>query len=191
MPKVETFDRTEVMDKITTLFWKKGFNGTSMQEIVDASGLNRSSIYNSFGDKFMLYLASLKHYRATFQGPIMDKLKKLNPKEALRYFYEDVPRSIDNHTNDRGCLVTNCTTELISQNKEIDQYVAESVDATIEFFRELLLIGIEQGEFDADLDVEKTSLYLYSSLLGLRITAMQIPSKERISQLIDDIIDKI
>ena len=191
MPKSETFDRNDVMDKITTLFWEKGFNGTSMQDIVDASGLNRSSIYNSFGDKFKLYLESLKHYRSTLQGPAIARLKNLNPRLALKIFYEDVQRSIDNHTSDRGCLITNCTTELINQNKEIDRYVAESVQATIDFFRELILLGIEQGEFDKDIDVEKTSLYLYSSLLGLRVTAMQIPSKKRIGQLIDGIIEKI
>ena len=191
MPKSETFDRNQVMDNITTLFWKKGFNGTSMQDIVDASGLNRSSIYNSFGDKFGLYLSSLKHYRSSLQAPIMDSLKGLNPKEALRVFYEDVPRSIEENTSDRGCLITNCTTELINQNDSIDEYVAKSVDETIEFFRELLRIGKEQGEFDENLDIEKTALYLYSSLLGLRVTAMQIRSKEKISALIDEIIEKI
>ena len=191
MPKVETFDRTEVLDKIMTLFWKQGFNGTSMQEIVDASGLNRSSLYNSFGDKFKLYLECLKFYRQQQQGAAFTNLKKINPREALRIFYEDVPRSIENNTADRGCLITNCTTELINQNKEIDAYVAESVDATMEFFRELVLLGMEQGEFDPDTDVEKAVLYLYSSLLGLRITAMQIPSKEKINALIDNILETI
>ncbi len=191
MPKVETFDREVVLDKITALFWKRGFNGTSMQEIVDASGLNRSSLYNSFGDKFKLYLECLKFYRKKQQGEAIPNLKKINPRAALRIFYEDVPRSIDNNIADRGCLITNCTTELINQNKEIDAYVAESVEATLDFFRELILLGIDQGEFAPDTDVEKTVMYLYSSLLGLRVTAMQIPSKEKINGLIDSVLKNI
>ena len=191
MPKVETFDREQVMDRIMTRFWERGFHGTSMQDIVDVSGLNRSSIYNSFGDKFRLYLESLKHYRKRFQAPAFEKLRKLDPKMALRVFYEDVIHSIEDHTNERGCLITNCTTELINQNKEIDAYVAQSVSDTRDFFRELILIGKEQGEFPCDMDVEQTVLYLYSSLLGLRVTAMQISSKEAIQAVIDKILKNI
>lgn len=188
MPKTESFDRDLVMDQIMTRFWEKGYNGTSMQEIVDASGLNRSSLYNSFGDKFKLYLASLKHYRKKFQEPTFEKLNKLSPKEAIRGFYEDVLNAIDDQTQDKGCLITNCTTELANQNKEIDNYVSESVKDTKDFFRELILIGIDNKDFSADTDVEQTTLYLYSCFVGIRITAMQVKSKTAIQSTIDKIL---
>ena len=60
MPKTITFDRTEVVQNVMELFWKKGYNGTSMQDLVDVTGLNRSSFYNTFGDKFSLFEEALK-----------------------------------------------------------------------------------------------------------------------------------
>ncbi|WP_109831235.1 TetR/AcrR family transcriptional regulator [Reichenbachiella versicolor] len=191
MPKVETFDREKVMDKIMLQFWEHGFHGTSMQDIVDVSGLNRSSIYNSFGDKFKLYLESLKHYRKTLQTPTFKQLIQLSPKQAIRVFYEDVIKCIEDKTNDRGCLITNCTTELIHQNGDIDAYVSESVHDTKEFFKELILIGIESGEFDKGINIEQTVLYLYSNLLGLRVTAMQIEDKKALQSIINKALENI
>ena len=56
MPKTEIFNRVDVLDKAAKIFSNKGFNGTSMQDLVDTTGLNRSSIYNSFGSKLDLSL---------------------------------------------------------------------------------------------------------------------------------------
>ena len=63
MPKSILFDRDETIAKVTSLFWEKGYHATSMQDLVDVTGLNRSSIYNSFGDKYNLFIESLKHYK--------------------------------------------------------------------------------------------------------------------------------
>ena len=64
MPKVETFNKEQVLNNVIRLFHEKGYNATSMQDLVDATGLNRSSIYNSFGSKKELFQESLKTYRA-------------------------------------------------------------------------------------------------------------------------------
>ena len=63
MPRVEIFNRDEVLEKAVRLFHNKGYNATSMQDLVDATGLNRSSIYNSFGSKKELYQQSLRAYK--------------------------------------------------------------------------------------------------------------------------------
>ena len=68
MPRTEDFNREEVLGKAKGHLWLKGFNGTSMQDLVDVTGLNRSSIYNSFGSKMELYLQSLKKYQGDNLG---------------------------------------------------------------------------------------------------------------------------
>ena len=63
MPRSEDFDRSQVLQNAKEVFWVKGYNGTSMQDLVDATGLNRSSIYNSFGNKMELFQQTLKQYQ--------------------------------------------------------------------------------------------------------------------------------
>ena len=63
MPRSEVFNRDEVLEKAKNVFWLKGYNATSMQDLVNATGLNRSSIYNSFESKLNLYKLTLEKYQ--------------------------------------------------------------------------------------------------------------------------------
>ena len=76
MPKTESFDRKEVLEQAKEAFWKKGYGSTSMQDLVEATKLNRSSIYNSFGDKFNLFLECLKLYQKSERSKAMQLVLK-------------------------------------------------------------------------------------------------------------------
>ena len=66
MPRVEIFNREQVVDQMIRVFHNNGYNGTSMQDLVDATDLNRSSLYNSFGNKLNLYLECLNLYQEKY-----------------------------------------------------------------------------------------------------------------------------
>ena len=63
MARKKEFDEVEVLDKALDVFWKKGYSATSIQDLVDSMGINRASIYDTWGDKHNLYVESLKRYR--------------------------------------------------------------------------------------------------------------------------------
>ena len=63
MARKKNFDEVEVLDKAVNLFWEKGYNATSIQDLVEGLGINRASIYDTWGDKHQLYLSALKRYR--------------------------------------------------------------------------------------------------------------------------------
>ena len=64
MARTRSFDEDEVLDRAMALFWRKGFEATSIEELVSVSGINRASMYAVFGDKRRLFLAVLDHYLA-------------------------------------------------------------------------------------------------------------------------------
>ena len=68
MGRPKSYERTEVLDRAMRLFWAKGYEGTHLSELVDATGLNRFSLYNEFGGKEGLYRASLEHYIESLGG---------------------------------------------------------------------------------------------------------------------------
>ena len=191
MPKSETFDRTEVMQNITGVFWKKGYSGTSMQDIVDASGLNRSSIYNSFGDKYQLFLAALKHYKGRQQSEALQCLLNNTPKQALRSFFSSAALSFDGNEDSNGCFFTNSTAELSNRDNEVASYLTANLKDMTNLFADILRKGIEMDEFKMDMDVEATSLYLFNSLQGLKLTGMLVSSPVIMQKLVDQILDKL
>ena len=80
MARPTDFDRNTVIQKAQEVFWTKGYNGTSMQDLVDATQLNRSSIYNSFGSKHDLFQETLKDYAKDF-----DKVMKAIKAQLFKY----------------------------------------------------------------------------------------------------------
>src|ERR1700743_1113257 len=63
MARTKDFDENEVLQKAMNLFWYKGYNGTSMQDLVDGLGISRSSLYDTFGDKHALFMRALENYQ--------------------------------------------------------------------------------------------------------------------------------
>ena len=76
MPKVETFNKEFVLKQATEVFHTKSYSLTSMQDLVDATGLNRSSIYNTFGSKLDLYMDCLRSYQSKAHGKIQKIMKQ-------------------------------------------------------------------------------------------------------------------
>ncbi|WP_431211456.1 TetR/AcrR family transcriptional regulator [Puia sp. P3] len=63
MPRTKSFNQEDMLDKAKDLFWRKGYNGTPPQDIIDETGLSRSSLYDTYGDKHSLFIKTLQRYR--------------------------------------------------------------------------------------------------------------------------------
>jgi len=187
MPKSVLFDRDEVIRNVTDLFWEKGYNGTSMQDLVDATGLNRSSIYNTFGDKFQLFNESLKYYK-NFQNDLIDKARSSSksPKAAIEKLFNGVWEEM-NSTSEKGCYLSNCATELSNTDPRIFNFLSKNKEAVVKSFKLLIEDAQKLGEINSNKKAEVLANYLFSSLQGLRVTSMIDRDKEHIkgiSQLI-------
>ncbi|MEL6556628.1 MAG: TetR/AcrR family transcriptional regulator [Bacteroidota bacterium] len=170
MPKQVTFNTEETLDRLVPLFIEKGYNGTSMQDIVDASQLNRSSIYNSFGDKQALFLSVLERY-AGRQLRLKEEILKLdeNALIALKKFFLNLFLKPVNPCEVNGCLLTNCSLELGQSDKSVQELLLNSKELMISNFEEVLNIGIQQGTVKKSLDTQVYALILYNNLQGLRV----------------------
>lgn len=188
MPKTESFNREEVMDKAMNLFWRKGYNGTSMQDLVDSTELNRSSIYNTFGDKFSLFVESLKRYQRIERTKLHEFLIKENsPKSALRMFFEGIVDRITKDTDNKGCYLTNCTAELSAVDDDTKKLLLENQNGMLDLLEDLLNSAYERGEIEDKGNIRNLALFLFSSLQGMRITSMLMDDKKALDSLVDNI----
>src|SRR6187431_2537654 len=103
MARTKDFDESEVLAKAVKLFWLKGYNGTSMQELVDALGISRSSLYDTYVDKHTLYLKSLQFYQANGQKQITDiAAGTTSAKDAIKRLLEFVTTGLLSDKQHKG-----------------------------------------------------------------------------------------
>ncbi|MDO5971069.1 TetR/AcrR family transcriptional regulator [Flavivirga aquimarina] len=192
MPKVETFDKELVLKKATYVFHNKGFNATSMQDLVDATALNRSSIYNSFGSKLDLFLECLKSYENIYTIKICETLHKAdNSLHAIELLFEFYINEIINDKDGKGCLVVNCASEMANQEQSLTNFLCSNQDSFIELLEGLVLKGQEESTINLKRTSKEYAFYLLSSIRGLRTTGILISNKKDLQTIAKTIIQTL
>ncbi len=192
MPKKVTFYKEDILDLLIPLFIEKGFNGTSMQDIVNVTNLNRSSIYNTFGDKQELFMTVLETY-AGRQLKLKDSILNIhsNVKSALKKFFEGLFLHEQFNDSLNGCLLTNCSLEIGQSDKNIQSLLLNSKEIMINNFKEILELGIQQGSIAESVNTEENALFLYSNLQGLRVLNGTTPDKKATQSIINSLFENI
>ena len=192
MPKSVLFDREEVIERVTQLFWQKGYNGTSMQDLVDITGLNRSSIYNSFGDKFSLFEESLRHYQKKQQELMQAHFSSgQSPKTSIISFFEGMRDEVIQSKSEKGCFITNCTVELGNSESKVHDFLSENQESMVNMFTTLIKKAQEIGEIDPSKDARQVALYLFSNLHGLRLISILNPETSDIEGVTHQILKNL
>src|ERR1700680_977386 len=127
MAGVKQFDRNEVLDRAMAVFWQNGYQATSIQDLVDATGVNRGSLYTTFGDKCGLFLAVLDHYAERIARPLMAGLDDPDPRRAIERMFESIIRRNSDPAWPRGCLDPNTSLECPGAGDIIGRKIAERV----------------------------------------------------------------
>jgi len=185
MPRVEVFDRAQVLEKVKHLFWDKGFNGTSMQDLVDVTGLNRSSIYNSFGNKKALYELVLKQYQEEGKAFFETALSQTeNAFEGITFVFDNMIQAIMEDIEGKGCFNMNCTTELSRADVSIRAFLTSRQDHTISIFKGLVEKGQQQGVINKEDSSDNYGYYLFSAFQGLRMTGMLTRDHKKLNKIV-------
>ncbi|OZI41506.1 TetR family transcriptional regulator [Bordetella genomosp. 5] len=106
MAGVRQFDEDAVLDRALSVFWQQGYADATMQELAAATGVQRGSLYNAYGDKETLFLRVFDRYRARFLGEARRALEHPDLRQALTGFFEFLIGSMTLGTPSRGCLST-------------------------------------------------------------------------------------
>ena len=173
MARTKAFDTDEALDRALRIFWRNGYEGTSMQDLVDGMQINRASLYDTFGNKEALYLAALQQYQRQNQEQAQQLIERHSSvHEALDELLETMIQGSLNDPEKKGCFVVNATTGLANRYEEVNRLVCDNEQQMAYTFADLIKRGQEQGEIGADRDARTLSSYLFASLQGLRVLAV-------------------
>jgi TetR/AcrR family transcriptional repressor of nem operon len=184
MPKTKQFDEKEVLVKAREVFCKRGYNGTSMDDLVQATGLSRSSIYDTFGDKHGLFLKSLDQYRNDQQCSMEQQTAKSDsPKKKIRAIFDYYIKDILADKKGNGCLLINVSLELGAEDKEVATLFHANMDEMEQLLSSLIKEGQEKGEISKKFTPKALARHFYSSLMGIRVTGTNKPDGELLREI--------
>ncbi|MFY0784182.1 TetR/AcrR family transcriptional regulator [Peribacillus simplex] len=183
MARSKEFDEKAVLRKAMELFWEQGYEKTSMQDLVDHMGIHRRSIYDTFGDKRSLFLASLNHYEELIVNEMESIIRSTSSiKQAIRDVFIFILNSIEQYP--KGCLSVNAAIELSLLDKEIGRIVTKMFNRTEDMFNNLIKRGQTSGELSKEIDSDNTSRFLHNNLVGIRVLIKTNYNKKELEGII-------
>jgi TetR/AcrR family transcriptional repressor of nem operon len=185
MARTKEFDEKEVLQKAVSVFWDKGFNGTSLQDLVEGLGISRSSLYDTFGDKHQLYLKALESYKDTYNSHLCTlTLESKSARAAIAQLLAFVTNNLLNDERRRGCFMVNAGVELANHDTEVNNLVCQTEKQLQQAFFKVIEHGQANGEISKDKDALALARFLNNTVKGLQVSAKS--ATERLS--FDDII---
>lgn len=170
MARKKSFDEIDVLQKALQLFWRKGYNATSIQDLVDELGINRASLYDTWGDKHNLYVAALKLYRQSASSRLLNDIRSDMPaRQVIESLLQRIVHEVTLDKEKKGCFVVNATTELANCDHDINQMVDENRNTIVEVLAEIIKEGQEKGEFKSQKSPHALARFIFNSISGLRV----------------------
>jgi len=174
MPWDKKYDETQVLERAARAFWARGYEATTMADLVAVTGINRGSIYSAFTDKRGLFRRALDHYDTKYRSDFLDHLARRHPpREAIIRAFAlaaDI-REDSKDARPPGCLMVNTALELSPHDPEIAVAVRASLDGLKEFFAERMRAAVAADELRPDFAVGETVGRLFGLFMGLRVMA--------------------
>lgn len=189
MARTKEFNEEKALDKAIEIFWHKGYNGTSAQDLVTHLGISRSSLYDTFGDKQKLFAQSLLRYQKQSQDQVIKLLDESeNVKETLHdIFKQAVIESLEDRIT-KGCFMVNSSVELAMHDEDIAKIVKSNSQTMEQVFTQAVKKGQESGHISKQQDARVLARFIFNNYSGIRVLAR---TGERDKQVYDDIVKAV
>ncbi len=185
MARPRTCEREEVVEKALSVFWRQGYQATSVQDLVEATGLNRGSLYDTFGDKHGLFLEAVEHYRSHVSARRLAKLEEPGPaREKIATYFKEVIEFSVGEGRLLGCLMTNSAIELAPHDRDTRLAVAANMAAMEATFRRVLTRARKEGEIAAGKSPADLARFLTATANGLRVMAKVAPERAALRSVV-------
>jgi len=184
MAGLKQFDRNEVLDDAMKVFWRNGYQGTSIQDLVEATCVNRGSLYATFGDKRGLFLAVLDHYAQQIALPIMAELNNPVPRRAIQAMFESIIQRTNDPAWPRGCLNTNTSLECPGAGDDIGRKIAERMGQQESAIYQVLRRAQAEGSLDPGLDARALARFFVGVAQGLNVVNKMAPDPTMLEDIV-------
>jgi TetR/AcrR family transcriptional repressor of nem operon len=154
MGRTREFEDETVLDRASELFWRRGYEVVTIQDLESATGLGRGSLYNAYGDKEGLFLAALDRYVSRYGSAPFQHLAGRDVARGIQLMLDAIVERMSNPANPRGCLLTNTSLAFGTGSSRIDDYVAGKIKTMESLLQEAIARARDERQIPADTDPE-------------------------------------
>jgi TetR/AcrR family transcriptional repressor of nem operon len=183
MAGVRQFDVDEVLDRAMTLFWTRGYEATSIQDLVEATGINRGSLYATFGDKQGAFLAAVDHYLEAVANSLVAELSDPDPRRAIERMLDSIIRRNSDPRFPRGCLITNSALECPSSGDAIARKIMHAVGQQESAIYRVLRRAQDEGSLAANRDTRALARFFLGVAQGLNVVNKAVANPEMLKDI--------
>ena len=179
------FDRGAALNAAMKLFWERGYEGTSFDDLITAMGISASSFYNSFGSKEELYCEATRTYRewagqwffAILNDPSIDT------RTAFARLFEATAEEFTRGDHPLGCMISLAGTHCSPGMKNIREMMAEHRAFSEGAMAERIRKGVVRGDLAEDTDCDMLAAYYSAMARGLAVQARDGASRQKLSEI--------
>lgn len=191
MPRAKAYDETALLDRAMEAFWARGFDRTSIEDLVGRTGVNRASLYAAYPDKRALFIAGLRRYLDLIVEGNVRRLTEVEPaSEAVRrFFLQLVEAPIDRLR--RGCLLTSSAIELGESDPEVASLIRGAFRRVEDAIFRRLVQAQRADQLAEDADPRTLARLLVTVLQGIRVMARVGVDREAMRQAVSGALSGI
>jgi TetR/AcrR family transcriptional regulator, transcriptional repressor for nem operon len=192
MARTKEFDEHLVLEKAIELFWIKGYNATSAQDLVDGLGISRSSLYDTYSDKRALFLNALKAYKEKNVA----RLARLatdhdDAAKTIRVILQLAVRDNMEGKKHKGCFIVNSTVEMALQDREVAAIVAKHMQEVEDIFYTLIKKGQDAGQFTDAYSARSLARFVFNNISGISVAGKFSVDKKAIDDVVKLILSTL
>ncbi|MEM7110564.1 MAG: TetR/AcrR family transcriptional regulator [Bacteroidota bacterium] len=170
MPRVKLFNEKEILEKAMNLFWKKGYYDTSIQDLVDDLGINRASLYDTYGGKRELFDKAFSYYRINNTEGVKKFLATgTDVKAGFKALFEMAIQQAITDKERKGCFVVNTTIELLPNEQGCVDTFNENRKVFEQMFYDYLMQGVKRNQLEPSKDYLSIATLFFTFYNGLRV----------------------
>ena len=186
MARPVEFDENQVLTNAMEQFWREGYEASSVQKLLDCTGINRGTLYNSFGDKDTFFKSCVVQYNKIVEKQIASSLlnEKLNAWDGIAAYFDEAVVNISNKRRSMGCLLVNSLCESINYDKDIKKVVRASLAKIRKALAVRLKEAQKKGKLIKGVTVEFAADVLINALHGIRVNSRDGKNSNQLKELI-------
>ncbi len=189
MARPITFDKETVLDSAMSIFWENGYNATSINDLVNATGLLRGSLYAAFKSKHNLYLEAINHYIEKIKASHLQILLGPEPPlDCIRHFFNHLVEESRTDKTFKGCLLVNTLLEIPVDDDEVNKQIRQMTNNLSSAFKQRLSQAKTEQTLSEKTNIDELAEYLVASIYGLRVYNKTQPGTKKLKALVSTIL---
>lgn len=181
--RVRQFDTDKALDRAMDVFWKRGYEGATLDELTAAMGINRPSLYAAFGNKEELYRKALDRYRSGPVAFVAEALGKPTAREVAEALLRGTVRMLTDRSHPGGCMVIRGTLACGAEAEGVRQEVLALREQAVGEIRGRFERAVKDGDLPKGTDCTALARYVTTVMHGMAVQPMTAKELNRVVEL--------